>query len=404
LPVLCFIFYDGGAMVDRIIGCRLADKLNSTRDSAYVAEILTNYVRTNLSLLLLAAVGAIAMVWRRNRSGLWVIVWLGLSLALLTAERAHAHHLVILDFPLALLAAYPLGNLGAPENGRGSRFGPWRSIATILCLAYWLGGQVLTWPGYFSVAPRGLGRQDDSDRWAAVRLLQHVTTPAQFIVSDDLSIPFEARRTIMPQLADASSGSIRCGLLTQEIVMQWADRKGSAVIFWTNRFLDEFSLLPLWTDVAYAERKQFSEEHIVYYDKRIPQIVHPLNVTFGNVIALDGYELSVGAQPQVTLFWRKLSADAVDYKMTLRLLNAEGAIVAQRDESPYHGFYPTSAWPIGVVLPETVKSPPMDALPPGKYSLAVGLYDPQTLQLLPVEGAIDEHHNLVLLEGLEASR
>jgi hypothetical protein len=226
-----------------------------------------------------------------------------------------------------------------------------------------------------------------------------VTTPAQFIVSDDLSIPFEARRTVVPQFADASSGGIHCGSLTQDMIMQQADRTGAVVILWTNRFLDEFPILPRWLDVTYAGRKQFSEEHIIYYDKRTLQIAHPLNVTFGKMIGLEGYELSPATPPRLTLYWRRLSAESGDYKVSLRLLNTSGTLVAQRDDRPYGGHFPTTAWPVGVTLPEQAKLPSTDALPPGKYNVAIGLYDPAKPDLLPVAGGPGQN-NLALLEEL----
>lgn len=402
LLILSLILYDGGIgiMVNRLIDCRLAAKISTSRGSAYMVGILADYVRSNLPLLLLAVVGTISIIRRHDGSGIWVLLWLGLSIASVVAWRAHSHHLILLDLPLALLAAYPLGELGDSISVRRFPSMHWSSIITTLCLAYWLGTMIFLWPSYFSAAPRGPDRPDDNDRWAAVRLLHEVTTPAEFVVSDDLSIPFEARRMVIPELADVSSDSIGCGLVTQEMVMQLADRNGSAVIFWTNRFLEEFPILPFWTGVAYTGRKQFSQEHIVYYDQQPPQIAHPVNATFGEVIALEGYELSPEAPPQLTFFWRKLSADALNYKFTLRLLNAGGELGAQYDDQPYQGYYPTSAWPVGVLLPEQVMLPSIDALPPGEYNLVVGLYDPQTLTLLPVKGLAVGNHNLVSLEVL----
>ncbi|MEJ2558787.1 MAG: hypothetical protein P8186_21745 [Anaerolineae bacterium] len=74
--------------------------------------------------------------------------------------------------------------------------------------------------------------------------------------------------------------------------------------------------------------------------------------------------------------------------------------MAQYDDQPYQGYYPTSAWPVGVLLPEQVTLPSIDALPAGEYDLVVGLYDPQTLTLLPVKGLAVGNHNLVSLEVL----
>jgi hypothetical protein len=400
LPLLSIILYDEGAIVSRMIDCRFATKVSSSRGGVYLARLLIDYVRVNLPLFVLAALGTIVAIRRRDGSALWVITWLGLSISLMLIWRAHSHNLVVLSLPLALLAAYPLGGLDDIRAAGRLRLRRWTSVLVILGLGYWLGTLILGWRSYFSVAPRGLDRPDDADRWAAVSLLQRVTTQEQFVVSDDLSIPFETRRMVMPQLADVSSESIGCGLVTQQTVMQAADRDGSAFIFWTNRFLDEFPILPFWTPVAYGGRTQFDEEHIVFYEKQPPQIAHPLSVTFGKVIALEGYKLSADAPSQLTLFWRKLSADAVDYKITLRLLNSDGGVVAQYDDQPYSGFFPITAWPVGVLLPEELTLPSTDDLPPGEYSLVIGLYDPQTLELLAIEGATGENYDLALIEML----
>jgi hypothetical protein len=404
LPFLSLIFYNGGAIFDRMIDCRLATKVGTSRGTSYLVRILTAYVGANRPLLLLAALGTVAVIWRRHGYGMWAIAWLGLNLALIVVWRAHSHHLVILDFPLVLLAAYPLGELGNYRSVRRLEFKQWINVIAILCMGYWLVSQILSWPSYFSAAPRGLDRPDDSGRWAAVRFLRQVSTPEQFIVSDDLSIPFEARRMVIPQLADVSSESIGCGLLTQEMVMQLANVDGSVFIYWTDRFLDEFPILPFWISDAYAGRKQFGSEQIIYYDKQVPQIAHPLSVTFGGVIALEGYEFSPDQPSQVTLFWRRLSAEAMDYSITLRLLDAEGRVAVQHDDRPYRGFYPTNAWPVGVLLKESVALPSFDALPPGEYSVVVGLYAFDTLELLPVEGTAKRNHNLALLDVLRLER
>lgn len=399
LPIVCLVAYDSAALVSRMTDCRLATKLQTSRGSVYLTGILIDYIRANVSLILLAAIGTSLIIRRPDRSGLWVLAWLGLDLALVILWRSHSHHLIILSVPLALLAAYPFGELEDSISVGKSRTINWSDAIIVLALGYWLITHITGWQAYFSGAPRGLDRPADTDRWAAVRLLQQETTPSQFIVSDDLSIPFEARRMVIPVLADVSSESIGCDLLTQEMVMQLAGRDGSAFIFWTNRFLEEFPILPFWTPIAYAERKQFSEEHIVYYDKQRLQIANPLSIKFGQVIALEGYELSTDSVPQLTLFWRKLSADTVDYKITLRLLDAQGGVTAQYDDQPYRGFFPFTAWPVGVLLPEDLNLPSVDT-PPGEYSLVVGLYNPQTLELLETEGATRRNDDLVLLEVL----
>jgi hypothetical protein len=50
-------------------------------------------------------------------------------------------------------------------------------------------------------------------------------------------------------------------------------------------------------------------------------------------------------------------------------------------------------------LPEDVALPSTDALPPGEYSLVIGLYTPDGHELLPVAGGPGQD-DLVLLEVL----
>jgi len=360
-------------------------------------------VRYNLPVLLLAALGTIQTIRRRNGLGGTLIVWLVLNFVFIVVTRAQYHHLVILDLPLALLAAQPLGELGNLAHIRDLWPHPpwprlWISLAAAPLLIYYLLTMPTLLTGYFSTPPRGLAWPEDNDRWAAVRLLQQVTTPDQFIVSDDQALVFEARRTAIPSVVDPSKVVIGSGFLTEQKIIQLADQKASAFVFWTDRFMDSFPMLPVWARWAYAESRDFGKRQIIYYNKQTVQIAHPLNLTFGGEIALAGYELSPDA-PQMSLYWRRLSAQAGDYKVSLRLLDTAGKVVAQRDYRPHGDYFPTTAWPVGVLLPEKIALPPTDALPPGGYRLVIGLYDPNKPDLLPVSGG-PQQGNLALLEVL----
>jgi hypothetical protein len=71
--------------------------------------------------------------------------------------------------------------------------------------------------------------------------------------------------------------------------------------------------------------------------------------------------------------------------MTLRMVDDQGQVLSQLDRQPFAGVYPTSAWPVGVLLPETIELPGVAARLSGRDGLLLGLYDPQTLDLLSVE-------------------
>jgi hypothetical protein len=130
-----------------------------------------------------------------------------------------------------------------------------------------------------------------------------------------------------------------------------------------------------------------------------------LGAVFGGSIALEGYSWSADTPDRLTLFWRKLAIDAGNYVMTLRGVDQEGEIVARRDGQPFRGIYPTGAWPVGVLLPETVGLPVReDGSPPGSGSWLVGLYLPDTMELLPVGNNPDRTDNLVLIDRSTPAR
>jgi hypothetical protein len=83
----------------------------------------------------------------------------------------------------------------------------------------------------------------------------------------------------------------------------------------------------------------------------------------------------------VQLSWQATSPRRGRYTTFVHLVGAAG-LVAQHDQEPFGGFYPTSDWLTGISV--TDRSPlalPAD-LPPGEYQLWVGLYDSNTGQRL----------------------
>jgi hypothetical protein len=115
---------------------------------------------------------------------------------------------------------------------------------------------------------------------------------------------------------------------------------------------------------------------------------------FAPGLRLLGYEWSgpqvkAGDQLALTLYWRAeadLSADATAFLHVGTGLG-DSQNIAQHDGPPCNGFYATSQWRTGDVIPDrfTVKIPP-DA-PPGDYPLAVGWYDWPSLERLPLLSA-----------------
>ncbi len=117
---------------------------------------------------------------------------------------------------------------------------------------------------------------------------------------------------------------------------------------------------------------------------------HPLDYRLGSEIALIGYDLSGplrgGIPLTVTLYWRAESPPQGHYTAFVHLLGESGEPLAQHDGVPRYGRYPTPAWHAGDVVPdEHVLDPPL-LLAGNRFSLAVGMYRPDTLERLAVTG------------------
>lgn len=102
-------------------------------------------------------------------------------------------------------------------------------------------------------------------------------------------------------------------------------------------------------------------------------------------IALEGYDVErSGRQLAITPHWSASAAPARDYTSFVHVLDATGALVAQRDSPPRDGEFPTSYWQPGDHVADRKVIDLPDGLPAGTYTLEFGLYDPRTLGRLPV--------------------
>jgi hypothetical protein len=120
-----------------------------------------------------------------------------------------------------------------------------------------------------------------------------------------------------------------------------------------------------------------------------PSIAHPLDVTFGEQIALIGYDLDrtemrAGESVTLTLVWRALTAPDADYTVFTHLLDPSGVQRGGRDSTPLNGAYNTSRWIADEVIVDTYVIPLEAGGPPGEYSIEMGLYRFDSGARLPV--------------------
>jgi hypothetical protein len=112
--------------------------------------------------------------------------------------------------------------------------------------------------------------------------------------------------------------------------------------------------------------------------KRYP---NPVNVNFGNKLALVGYTLEPrAAQPgdtiHLTLYWRALTPMENDYKVFAHILGVENQIWGGSDSLLIDDGRRTSAWEPGHVVKETREMEVGLTTPPDFYDIEIGLYKP----------------------------
>lgn len=138
---------------------------------------------------------------------------------------------------------------------------------------------------------------------------------------------------------------------------------------------------------------------------------HPINKTFGpqgqitllgfTLTDIDGNPIPTGHNVEnskteivnrkskivnLKLYWRANSIPAADYTVFVHLVDSDGNLAAQADSPPAGGAYPTSLWDPGEIIVDERR---LSDLPPGRYTLQVGLYRPDTGERLPVAGVAD---------------
>ncbi|MCB0181121.1 MAG: hypothetical protein KDI62_23045, partial [Anaerolineae bacterium] len=130
-----------------------------------------------------------------------------------------------------------------------------------------------------------------------------------------------------------------------------------------------------------------------------PPMTFTLDANFDNQAKLLGYNTSLLSQPNATtdfqlnlldcrtqekgcqlsfeFYWQGISEMDRLYQVFAHVVNAEGEIVAQQDKVPgVRGKQPTTGWLPGEVVTDPLDIPLPSDLPPGRYTLRLGLYFP----------------------------
>ncbi len=117
-------------------------------------------------------------------------------------------------------------------------------------------------------------------------------------------------------------------------------------------------------------------------------VTHPLEIDLGGKVRLLGYNLESGFRPgdniHLTLFWQCLEEMEQSYTTFTHLVDAGDSVVAQKDNPPLDGFYPTTKWEVGEVVRDQYDLVIPSGTPSGEYQLKTGMYLAETGERLNV--------------------
>lgn len=118
-----------------------------------------------------------------------------------------------------------------------------------------------------------------------------------------------------------------------------------------------------------------------------PQVA--VQQTFGDQITLLGYDRAESASGlTLTFYWQAEAIPATDYTVFLHLRDGAEQNVAQMDQPPAQGQYPTSLWDPGEIIAGQITLPLTEGtLAAGEYVPVVGLYDFSSGVRLPLTGS-----------------
>ncbi len=96
--------------------------------------------------------------------------------------------------------------------------------------------------------------------------------------------------------------------------------------------------------------------------------------------------LRSGDACHLTLYWQAVEPVAGNYQVNLRLVSTRGQVWWSATDYPVSGMYPTGAWKQGEVIRDWHEISIPEIVPPGAYTIQVGLFPPFSEAGLSVAG------------------
>jgi uncharacterized membrane protein YczE len=377
IPIIVFTLpFDLPAYFDQVIRFRFATR------GAYEGEdnnflVILTFLAGNWVISLPALAGIAWLIRHRWRAGWFVLLWLGLAVAFaLIQVPLREKHLPLLLLPLSVLAGLGLTGVVQLIGHRRGRPIAYAAIISLILLGlvyFWQVGRVFT--------TYAAGRLEflDREEQVAVDFIRKFTAPDDCLITDDPTLAFVANRPVPPMLAEASSARLRSGYLTADMLVNITAQSDCQIVAPVAvRFKRSAPEFVEWAKGQYLALWLYDGATELLMAKPVghSQPQQPVGAQLADLVQLEGYDLTpvMDGVAYLSLYWRPLRPFEQDFTIFVHLRDGAGNTVLNADHQPYDGRAPTSRWPAGSLIKETIRLEVPPELLPGAYNMYVGMY------------------------------
>jgi hypothetical protein len=420
LPLLAFSVaviatLDWQALIAQVVEQRMSARLIPFIEEDYWSdrfELPGLFINTDLWLLPLAQLGLVVSFIRKRDYRFTLVGWFLLSMLLLMIHHpVHLKHMIILVPLMAIWAGIAVGAAwDFIVRRRITTTSDYDRVITglvlLILLAYCLrlSDYVKNWQLGRAVASSGLINEDA--RRPMVEFIREITGPNDCIVTDDMTVAYRSGLLTPPELAEVSINRLASGHLSLQQMIETTERYDCQVVavVGDDRIAEYIPDYIMWLNQNYLGQKSFKKGDL-FFAKPVfsSRPRHAVHAQFGSSIRFLGYdfapvEVEHGSRFVLTLFWNTLERPTDDWSIFVHLRDANNATMLTADHQPYKGYVPTSRWPPGRIIKDTVWIEIPPNMPPSRYSIWTGLYRWDTMERLPLQDDVSGENALRLGE------
>jgi hypothetical protein len=332
---------------------------------------------------------SLGLLWLQRRRFGWIIMaWLLLALLyLIVLNPLRTKHLFMLIPLQVILIGLALSHWLNFKTNAG-RWLTWGVRSAGLVLTVWLFAQM-----FFAFGPlvRPVVPMVSESKQPIVEALTKFTTPTDCVVTDDAYLALVSDRLPPPWFGNLSYARFESGSLDSEALKKLTNIYNCQVVAPTLERLKNSSRPYYdWVKNEYLRTWVVDGKEIMLgkaLAEAKPMI--PVSAQFGDQVILLGLDWTPSETPAdrhayLSLYWQTLKPFNQNFKIFVQGRDATGQTVISADHEVFDGLLPTQAWPTGRILKDTLRLPISGDTPAGQYTFYVGLYDPATLERLPV--------------------